>query len=167
MPSEMVSSGGIVLKMVSSALLSLLVGCLAITTTALGSIVINELEVNPSQSGNNWVELYNTGNSSADISGWYVTISDQGWVGKISIPAGSIITAGGFYVANGNPQWSHNGGGSVDLYNGSGEKMDSTPYLEDRLGNDFTWGRHPDGHNTNTDGDFGWSMATKGKPNTI
>ena len=160
------SSGGIVLKMASSAFLTLL-GCLAITATALGGVVINEIEAGPSESGNNWVELYNTGNSSVDISGWYVTISDQGWEGKISIPAGTIITAGGFYVADGNHQWSHSGGGSVELYDGSGEKVDSTPYLADSLGNDFTWGRHPDGHNTNTKGDFGWSMATKGKPNKI
>lgn len=163
----MISAGGIILKMISPAWLSLFVGMLAISTTALGNVVINEIEVNPPQSGNDWVELYNTGNNSVDISGWYATISDQGWTGKISVPAGTIIVARGFYVANGNALWSHNGGGSAELYDSSGQKVDSTPYLEDKLGNDFTYGRHPDGHNTDTEGDFGYSMATKGKPNTI
>jgi len=83
------------------------------------------------------------------------------------IPKGTIIPAKGFYVAEGNKLWNHNNGGSATLYSDSGEKVDETPYRVDSLNNDFTWGRHPDGYDTNTDGDWGFSYATKGRSNTV
>ena len=41
-----------------------------------------------------WIELQNTGTTDMDISGW--TLSDN--VGTFTLPAGSIITAGGYFV---------------------------------------------------------------------
>ena len=153
--------------MTNSILLYLILGMAASAVVASGSIVINEMELNPSQGGADWVELFNSGNQSVDISGWTATITDDGWIGKMPIPKGTIITAKGFYVAEGNKLWNHNNGGFATLYSDSGEKVDETPYRVDSLNNDFTWGRHPDGYDTNTDGDWGFSYATKGRSNTV
>jgi hypothetical protein len=153
--------------MTNSILLCLIVGIEAPTVVASGSIVINEMELNPSQGGADWVELFNSGNQTADISGWTATITDGGWIGKMTVPKGTTIPAKGFYVAEGNKLWNHNNGGSATLYSDSGEKVDETPYRVDSLSNDFTWGRHPDGYDTNTDGDWGFSYATKGRSNVV
>ena len=64
---------------------------MAIVATAAGSVVINEMELNPPDSGSDWVELYNSGNNGVDISNWSATITDGGWVGKMSVPKGTII----------------------------------------------------------------------------
>jgi len=139
---------------------------LVLSTSAAASVVINEMELNPSEAGAEWIEIYNSGNDSMDISGWTATITDNGWVGKFSpVPAGTIIPPKGFFVLKGSPSWNHENGGFATLYTASGEKMDETATREDTLGNDFTYGRHPDGHDTNTDGDWGLGYATKGRPN--
>lgn len=153
--------------MTNSILPILIAGMAASAILASGSIVVNEMELNPSLGGSDWVELYNSGNQSVDISGWTATITDGGWVGKMPVPKGTIIPAKGFYVAEGNPLWHHDNGGFGSLYTDSGEKVDETPYRVDSLNNDFTWGRHPDGYDTNTDGDWGFGYATKGRSNTI
>lgn len=141
----------------------------ALLTIPLASadIVINEMEVNPPEGGSHWVELYNTGNEAADISGWTVTITDGGWVGKMTVPVGTIIAPKGFYVVVGSAQWNHDDGGFGSLYTESGVKVDETPFRQDKLNNDFTWIRHPDGYDTNTDGDWGYAYATKGRSNGL
>jgi hypothetical protein len=145
------------LAMAAIATLSMVAAC---------EVVINEMELNPPEGGSDWVELYNSGNDSVDISGWTAAITDGGWVGKFpAVQQGTIIPPAGFYVLSGNPSWNHNNGGFASLYSESGAVMDRTPDRIDNLHNDFTWGRHPDGHNTNTGGDWGLSYATKGKSN--
>ena len=153
--------------MTNSILLSLIVGIATSVVAASGSIVVNEMELNPSQGGADWVELFNSGNHSVDISGWTATITDGGWVGKLPVSKGTIIPAKGFYVVEGSSLWNHNNGGFATLYSDSGEKLDETPYRVDNLNNDFTWGRHPDGYDTNTDGDWGFGYATKGRSNVV
>ncbi len=134
--------------------------------TAAASVVINEMELNPPEGGAEWVELYNSGNDSVDISGWTAVINDNGWVGKFpAVPPGTILPPKGFFVFNGSPSWNHENGGFAVLYTASGEKVDETATREDNLDNDFTYGRHPDGHDTNTDVDWGLGYATKGKSN--
>jgi hypothetical protein len=140
---------------------------LMLCASALGSVVINEIEVNPPEGGTDWVELYNSGDAAVDLSGWKATITDGGWVGEAKIPEGTIIQAKGFYLAVGSPLWHHEDGGYASLYNAAGEKVDESAFCKDGLDNDFTWGRRPDGHDTNTDGDWGYAMATKGKPNVL
>ena len=75
--------------MTNSILLYLIVGMAASAVAASGSIVINEMELNPPQGGADWVELFNSGNQSVDISGWTATITDGGWIGKMSVPKGT------------------------------------------------------------------------------
>ncbi len=133
---------------------------------AAASVVVNEMELNPPEGGVDWVEIYNTGNESVDISGCTATITDGEWIGKFPpVPAGTIIAPKGFYVFNGQSSWTHQNGGFASLYSASGEKLDETPYREDTLGNDFTWGRHPDGYGKDLDGAWGLGYATKGRSN--
>jgi hypothetical protein len=157
---------GITLKIKSIALY-LVMSMVAATTAASCSVVVNEMELNPPQGGSDWVELYNSGNQTVDISGWTVTTTDGSWVGKMPVPKGTIISAKSFYVAEGNPLWHHDNGGFATLYSDSGEKVDESPYRVDNLNNDFTWGRHPDGYDTNTNGDWGFGYATKGRSNVV
>jgi len=82
-----------------------------------------------------------------------------------AVPAGTIIAANGFYVLNGQSSWNHDNGGFVTLFNAAGEKVDETATRQDTLNNDFTYGRHPDGRDTNSDGDWGLGYATKGRSN--
>jgi len=140
---------------------------IGIAATSNGSVVVNEMELNPPDSGSNWVELCNSGNVTVDISGWSAVITDGSWVGRMSAPDGTAIPPDGFYVLNGNPLWNHDNGGFVTLYSESGAAIDKTPDRKDLLNNDFTWGRHPDGHDTKTEGDWGFAYATKGRPNQI
>ncbi len=136
------------------------------TFSAAASVVINEIELNPPEGGADWIELYNSGNDSIDISGWTATITDGSWQGRFpAVPVGTILPPGGFYVQNGQTSWNHDNGGYATLYTASGEVMDKTATRTDSLGNDFTYGRHPDGHDTNTDGDWGLGSATKGTSN--
>ena len=130
------------------------------------SVVVNEMELNPPEGGVDWVEIYNPGNESVDISRWTVTITDNSWVGNFPpVSDGTIIHAQGFYVFNGQSSWNHDDGGYATLTMASGEIVDKTATRKDALGNDFTYGRHPDGYDTNTDGDWGLGSATKGKSN--
>jgi hypothetical protein len=153
------------LKIASPIFIALM---LAISFNVSASVVINEMELNPPDGGSDWIELYNSGNETLDISGWTASITDGGWVGKMPpVPAGTIIAPHGFYVLSGSPLWAHQDGGSAALYNAVGTKVDETPFREDKLNNDFTWGRHPDGHDTNTDGDWGYAYATKGRSNEL
>ncbi|OPY48737.1 MAG: hypothetical protein A4E48_02528 [Methanosaeta sp. PtaU1.Bin060] len=156
--------GGAVVKSNSWAIC--LLAALALQALGAASVVINEMELNPPEEGINWVEIYNTGNETVDISGWTATITDGGWIGKFPpVPAGTIIAPKGFYVFNGQSSWNHQNGGFATLYSETGEKVDETPYREDTLGNDFTWGRHPDGFGKDMDGAWGLGYATKGRSN--
>ena len=159
-------SGGSVLELISKAIcFATAMMILSISGVAV-SVVVNEMELNPPEGGADWVEIYNPGNESVDISGWTVTITDNSWVGKFPpVSAGTIIPAQGFYVFNGQSSWNHEDGGYATLTMASGEIVDKTATRKDALGNDFTYGRHPDGYDTNTDGDWGLGSATKGKSN--
>jgi hypothetical protein len=150
----------------TSKMFYLAAALLVLSFGANASVVINEMELNPPAGGVDWVELYNSGNDSVDISGWTSTITDGSWQGKFpAVPAGTILPPLGFYVLNGQSSWNHDNGGYATLYSASGETVDKTATRTDSLGNDFTYGRHPDGHDTNTDGDWGLGSATKGASN--
>jgi len=139
---------------------------LVLTMSSVASVVLNEMELNPPEGGVDWVEIYNPDNESVDISGWTAEITDGSWVGKLpAVPAGTILPARGFYVYSGLSSWNHNDGGYAALFSASGEEVDKTATRQDTMNNDFTYGRHPDGYDTNTDGDWGLGSATKGESN--
>ncbi len=120
-------------------------------------VVINEIMYNPQESGTDsteFIELYNTGATDVDISGWYFT---QGIVD--TIPAGTTLPAGGFFVVCGNlnamtafygissniQQWFSgglsNGGEDITIKDASGVTVDSVNY------DDYDpWPTSPDGN---------------------
>jgi hypothetical protein len=87
-------------------------------------VVINEVEVNSRDSDSDlrtvdWVELFNPGDSSVDLSGWYVEAhircESEGctWGGirwSDPIPEGTLILPGGFYMVRRANRWMTNSG---------------------------------------------------------
>lgn len=150
-----------------SPVAAMLIVALALTLTACGmaaaSVVVNEVELSPSnEEAPIWVELYNSGDAAVDVTGWIVTIKDQFWVGKMGLQG--TIEPKGLMVAEGQTSWIKSGNGTVILIDASGNVVDSTPLLQDSKANDFSWGRIPDGKDTDTRGDFVYTMSTKGRP---
>src|SRR4051812_49263871 len=60
------------------------------------TVVINEVESNGGAPGD-WVELYNAGSSTVDVSGWRFLDNDNAHTPYV-IPAGTSIIAGGSLV---------------------------------------------------------------------
>ena len=63
-----------------------------------GEVVISEIMYDPAgrESATEWVELYNRGTTTADVSGWY--LDDEDLIKWGGIPAGTTIPAGGVLV---------------------------------------------------------------------
>lgn len=143
--------------------LFVLVSLLALCGLGSCDVVINEFELSPPDNGTLWVELYNTGDAAVDLAGWTIKIVDTPWVGPIALK-GSIEPKG-FLAVDGQDSWVATGNGTVYLYDASGAEMDKTSSQEDNSHSDFTYGRLPDGHRTNTRADFAFMMASKGRSN--
>lgn len=121
-------------------------------------VMINEVEMNPKgrDSGREWVELYNP--TSSDIVIGNFAIQTQIRPFTITIPAGTVIEAGGFYVVKVEGERL----GVVEklaLVNSAGKIMDKISLL-DKHNDDRTWQRVPDGSST-----WKFTVATQGKPN--
>ena len=112
------------------------------------SIVINEVESDAPNAGNDWVEITNTGSAAVDISGWYLT-DDKGEERKTEgkttpLKEGTVLEPGEFLVLEDTVNFEF-GLGKADtavLYNGNGEQMDSYVYTSVAAG---TWSRQSDG----------------------
>jgi hypothetical protein len=126
-------------------------------------IVVNEFELSPPDNGTVWVELYNTEDAAVDLDGWVIKIVDEAWEGPIGLQ-GSIDPRG-FLAVDGQESWITTGNGTVYLYDASGVEVDKTPQHGDNEHSDFTYGRQPDGKDTDTRADFGYMMASKGRSN--
>lgn len=142
---------------------------LAISGVGLGAVVINEVELNPPGDASDWVELYNNGMEEVDISGWRVWIvdSDPTWTGSIRIFSGTAVPPGGFYVAEGDPNWLHDTGmGTVILKMRDSTEVDKTHLLSDQSDNAFTYSRHPNGADTDQRSDWVFGRGTKNANNS-
>jgi hypothetical protein len=135
----------------------------ALCSTGMSNIVINEVELSPADNASKWVELFNTGDQPVDLTGWMIKIVDGPWTGPIAL--GGMIGPGEFRVAEGDPRWTAIFNGTVTLYDIAGTIVDQTPALSDSEENDFTWVRIPDGKDTDTKGDFAYLMGSKGRTN--
>ncbi|HYG24774.1 MAG TPA: lamin tail domain-containing protein [Verrucomicrobiae bacterium] len=81
------------------AILVALTSCISLFAQ-MGTIVINEINYAPNGDGNpaEFIELYNPGTNSVDLSGWRF---DSGIT--YTFPAGSLISSNGFVVISGDP----------------------------------------------------------------
>lgn len=68
--------------------------------TVFSGVVVNEILYNPSGSdgGHEWVELHNSTETDIDISGWMLEAGTSSFGTKATIPEGSVIPAGSYYL---------------------------------------------------------------------
>ncbi len=129
---------------------------------ATSTVKLNEIM---STGSPDWLELYNGGTESVDLSGYKLTDSSQEWfIDNLTIAGGGYVT---FDCDDGNvPNVSTNfkissGGEKITLYNAVGEQIDeiTTPDMSSQVG--LTYGREIDG------GDI-WAVqgASKGVANS-
>ena len=117
------------------------------SSTASNSIVINEVEINPTN-GAEFVELYNTTSQPIDISGWLLTPSAT-WK-TLEIQSNTIIEPQSFLAFTHHSSWFKDFGDTVSLTNTSGELIDETPLLVDFDDDGKTWQRNTDGLDTDS-----------------
>ena len=148
--------------------LSITVLCIAaLSAIGAGALVINEVELNPPGNATKWVELYNNGEAEVEISGWVVSIVNLPWIGHMPMPEGTVIPAKGYYVAEGSLQWGQEYSGYVTLVDAGGFKVDETHLITDDGDSDFTFGRYPNGVDTDQKSDWKLMKATPGSENVL
>lgn len=122
-----------------------------------GDIVINEFLVDPEAS--QWVELYNKGSASRDISGWF--IDDSGRSQKFTIPSGTVINPLEYKIFESSLfNLNRSSADTIRLLNGSVEE-DSYSY-NNGPGENYTFGRDVDGAGSWV----AFSFPTKGSANS-
>ncbi len=166
---------GLIMKLILQLMLSsltLLGGISAVSGLGPGSVVVNEVELNPSGDATEWVELYNSGEDSVDIGRWSVSVEENlptsgKWTGVIPIPREAFIQAGGFYVVEGDDRWVHGNNGTIYLRTDSWAVVDKTPPLSDDGDSGFSWCRYPNGLDTDRMSDWAFIKATPGAENSL
>ena len=111
-----------------------------------GSVLkLNEIMSKDVNDAPDWIEVYNSGTTDMDISGYF--LNDKTTVGGYEIPAGTIISAGGFYLVDANESGESisSGGEDVSLFEPDGTTIDHTvtPDMSNDVG--LTWAREIDG----------------------
>ncbi len=131
-----------------------------------GKIVINEVEANPegTDSGNEWVELYNPSSNSVDIGGWKIK-STAGTTHTYNIPSGTTLNPGQYLVITFSSQFVDNNGEKLQLFDQSNNLKDETLTFSDTANDGRTWQRSPNGVDTDSDGDWTFKTGTKGSSN--
>ncbi|MGC9515789.1 lamin tail domain-containing protein [Methanocrinis sp.] len=152
--------------------LTFLAGITIVSGLGPGSVVVNEVELNPSGEATEWVELYNSGEDSVNIGRWSVSIVEIlppscPWTVSAPIPRETILQADEYYVWVGDPRWVHGNNGTVYLRTDAGVEVDRTPLLKDEEGSDFSWSRYPNGFDTDQRSDWAFIRSTPGRENTL
>ncbi len=85
------------------------------------AIKINELMPDPqgTDSGVEWIELYNATGASADLSGWKVAAGTSTFSPDVTLPPGTTLAAGGFLVVGGTALTFADVTGALSLGNAS------------------------------------------------
>lgn len=134
--------------------------CFFVITLSINaqSVIINEINYNSSSENDSedWVEIHNKSNASVDISGWFV--SDSNDDNKFVIPTSTTIEAGAYLVITRDeaafdavhPNVSNkfsgmdfnfsNGGELIRLFNSSSSLIDQVEYDDEG-----DWVTEPDG----------------------
>jgi hypothetical protein len=133
------------------------------------------LNTNNNNKYDDWFELYNPGNSPADLAGYFLTDNLSNKF-QFAIPPGFVIPAHGFKLvwADGAPGLNNTNnpdlhvsfklaqdGEQIGLFAGDGTLIDAVTF-EPQF-NDISQGRYPDGPGTN----YFLAQATPRGPNTI
>ncbi len=130
-------------------------------------IVINEFEENPPgnpDTGNEWIELYNLGESEVDLSGW--KLIDGYYMKEVTIPFGEKIGGGEYFIVTWtNGTLSNTKHENITLYDDMGLEIDKTLTVKDSGNDDKCWARMPNGYDTDSDSDWELTNETKGENN--
>lgn len=118
------------------------------TTSNTTNVVINEVVSNPKSGANDWIELYNAGTTTVNLSGYKLSDS-KGLSGSTaySIPSGTTIAPGKFLVFESTTNFTFGLGKSGDeVYFGtsSGTVLDHFTFSAMATANE-SYGRKPDG----------------------
>jgi hypothetical protein len=132
------------------------------------TLVINEIlalnnTINVDENGQHedWIELYNTGDTAIDLEGFQLTDHPDGKNAPWAIPAGHSVAAHGWFLvwcdddAGDGPLHAdfklEGNGEDIAVYDPKGDVVDTLSY--DKQAPDVSWARHPDGGDT-------WQAAT-------
>ena len=113
---------------------------------ATSTVTLNEIM---STGSPDWIELYNSGTETVDLSGYKLTDTSQEWfIDNLTIAAGGYVTfdCDDSNVANVSTNFKISSGGEeITLYNAAGELIDqiTTPDMSSQVG--LTYGRENDG----------------------
>ena len=131
-----------------------------------GHVVINEVEANPAgtDTGNEWVELYNPTDQTVNIGGWKLSTT-YGDTVTLTISQGIIIAPGEYLVYTYTSQWIDNENESIILKNALNQIVDETPILSDTANSGSTWARSPNGIDTDSPSDWDYQSGTEGTSN--
>ena len=120
-----------------------------------GSVLkLNEVMSKDVNDAPDWIEVYNSGTKDMDISG-YILNDKATAAGGFTIPSGTTIKAGGFYLVNDSESGESisSGGEDVSLASPDGTIIDHTvtPDMSSNVG--LTWARE-------IDGDGAWKVSS-------
>ena len=162
--------------MKKKAFVMILVLLCCIMAAAAGEVVINEVMASNGVFENghsyDWIELYNNGKSTVDLSGWYLSDSGKDPM-KWSFPKGTKLKASGYLTVYCTGEEEHEKGSGNIFYStfaisASGEKL----YLTDADGNEVQKLKLPEqygcisyGLATGSDEYGFFENATRGKKN--
>ena len=130
------------------------------------SVVINEWEQNPAgtDTGKEWVELYNPTSQPVNIGGWKLVDSYSGKSMKFS--AGTVINSDGYQVLT----WTN--GSLINSYltriillDSSGREVDRTAEAKDEKNDGLCQARYPNGKDLGSDTDWKFQASTPGSSN--
>jgi len=136
---------------------------------ASADVLINEVELNPDGlGGDQWVELYNDGESPFDVNGYKLyhdtalgEMEFHAWTVSTSIAVdGYLVVQSGSWDLDETGDYIKlkTGATEVDHFPGSGSKTD--------ISNDgTTWQRYPNGNDTNQTSDWSFRASTKSSTN--
>ena len=127
-----------------------------------GPVVINEVESNGDET--DWVEIYNTGDTAVDISGWYLLDNDpEGHAEDVTpVAEGTVLEPGAFFVFDQNIHFTFGLGGAdrVTIFDKDGSMVAEFSWTAHAA---VVYARVPDG--TGELAEYG--TATKGGPNVV
>jgi hypothetical protein len=117
---------------------------LSVTTGDTTTIMINEVELNPTgdnDQGKEWIELYNPSDGDINISNFEIRTSSKS--ATIKLTPDAVIEAGETYVIELDSDMLSNTAESLILADATGNIIDRTPSLVDSSHDERTWQRIP------------------------
>ena len=122
----------------TAALIVGTVAVMAVQAQAQAQVLINEVLPNPDNAHTEeWVELYNVGDTDVDLGGWSLSDSNgYGSSGSLTIDAGTTIAPGEYlvFVVRGSDGLLNNGGDDLELSDANSALVDELTWTSSAPG---------------------------------